>query len=33
MKLKAKNVNEAKGGKRNKNEIEIRSREWKIAFT
>jgi len=23
----------AKGGRRNKNEIEIRSREWKIAFT
>ena len=33
MKLKTENVNEAKGERRNKNEIEIRSREWKIAFT
>ena len=33
MKLKAENINEAKGIRRNKNEIEIRSRKWRIAFT
>jgi len=33
MKLKAENVNEAKGRRRNKNEIEIRCRKWKNAFT
>jgi len=32
MKLKAENVNEAKGKRRNKNEIVIRSRKWKNAF-
>ena len=33
MKLKAENVNEVKGRRRNNNKIEIRSREWKIEFT
>jgi len=33
MKLKVENVNEAKGRRRNKNEIAIRSRKWKNAFT
>ena len=33
MKLRTKNVNETKGNRRrNKNEIAIRSREWKIAL-
>ena len=33
MKLKAENENEAKGRRRNINEIAIRSRKWKNAFT
>ena len=32
MKLKAENINEAKGRRRDKNEIAIRSRKWKNAF-
>ena len=30
MKLRTENVNETKGRRRNKNEIAIRSRKWKI---
>jgi len=30
MKLKAENVNEAKGRRRNRNEIAIESRKWKM---
>ena len=33
MKLRAENVNEAKGRRRNRNKIAIESRKWKIAFT
>ena len=32
MKLKTENVNETKGRRRNKNEIAIRNRKWKIAL-
>ena len=32
MKLRTENVNETKGRRRNKNEIVIRSRKWKIAL-
>ena len=32
MKLRTENVNETKGRRRNKNEIAIRSRKWKIAL-
>ena len=32
MKLRTENVNETKGRRRNKNEITIRSKKWKIAL-
>ena len=32
MKLRTKNINETKGRRRNKNEIVIRSKKWKIAL-
>ena len=33
MKLKAENKNETEGRRMNRNEIAIRSRKWKNAFT